>query len=175
MALAETEATRLAARPAALTVAQVVGQIRALIEQRFPSPLWIQGELSNCTYAASGHIYFSLVDETATDRFNQRLVLPCAFFKGANQHLKFKLTDGLKVLCLGQVTTPMRWGSFGMGRLRASSNSPSALRRFFNWSNASCSAPMPFGSTRTTVSWYWLRPSYVVTCPRQSTLRPSVS
>ncbi len=93
------------ARPRALTVAQVVSHIRALIERQFPTPLWIEGELSNCSYPASGHIYFSLVDEKVTDRFGQRLVLPCAFFKNANQQLKFKLTDGLKVLCYGEIST----------------------------------------------------------------------
>ncbi|MBI3331252.1 MAG: exodeoxyribonuclease VII large subunit [Candidatus Omnitrophica bacterium] len=90
---------------AALSVAQVVARIRGCIERQFPAPLWVEGELSNCTYHASGHIYFSLLDPEATDRFGQRLLLPCAFFRGMNQHLKFKLTDGLKVLCLGQVTT----------------------------------------------------------------------
>ena len=143
MAMAATESARQAApgpssaragagHPAALTVAQVVGQIRALIEQRFPSPLWIQGELSNCTYAGSGHIYFSLVDETATDRFGQRLVLPCAFFKGANQHLKFKLTDGLKVLCLGQVTTYEGRGQYQLRVLQVEPKGIGALQLAFD-------------------------------------------
>jgi len=88
-----------------LSVAQVVARIRGCIERQFPAPLWVEGELSNCTYHASGHIYFSLLDPEATDRFGQRLLLPCAFFRGMNQHLKFKLTDGLRVLCLAQVTT----------------------------------------------------------------------
>ena len=131
MATAATDSHRPAARPAALTVAQVVGQIRALIEQRFPSPLWIQGELSNCAYAASGHIYFSLVDETATDRFNQRLVLPCAFFKGANQQVKFKLTDGLKVLVLGQVTTYEGRGQYQLRVLQVEPKGVGALQLAF--------------------------------------------
>ncbi len=89
----------------ALSVAEVVARIRGSIERQFPAPLWVEGELSNCTYHASGHIYFSLLDPEATDRFGQTLLLPCAFFRGMNQHLQFKLVDGLKVLCLGQVTT----------------------------------------------------------------------
>ena len=112
-------ATEPAAPPvAALSVAEVVARIRGSIERQFPVPLWVEGELSNCTYAASGHIYFSLVDERATDRFGQRLVLPCAFYRGANQHLKFKLADGLKVLCLGQVTTYERQGQYQLRVLR---------------------------------------------------------
>ena len=107
--------TRSGAPQTALTVAQVVSQIRALIERQFPAPIWIEGELSNCSFPASGHIYFSLVDEKVTDKYGQRLVLPCAFFKHANQSLKFKLTDGLKVVCLGEVTT---YDSRGQYQLR---------------------------------------------------------
>src|SRR3989338_1755256 len=91
--------------PKALTVGEVVGRIRGLIKQAFPGPVWVEGQVSNCTYHSSGHIYFSLVDEQATDRFGQRLVLPCAFFRAANAQLKFRLEDGLKVLCLGEVAT----------------------------------------------------------------------
>ncbi len=141
MATAEIETNRPAARPTALTVAQVVGQIRAFIEQRFPSPLWIQGELSNCTYAASGHIYFSLVDETVTDRFGQRLVLPCAFFKGSNQQVKFKLADGLKVLCLGQVTTYEGRGQYQLRVLQVEPKGVGALQLAFDQLKKRLAAP----------------------------------
>lgn len=116
----------------ALTVAEVVTRIRELIERQFPAPLWIEGELSNCSYPASGHIYFSLVDERTTDRFGQRLVLPCAFYRGANQHLKFKLTDGLKVLCLGQVTTYERQGQYQLRVLRVEPRGIGALQLAFD-------------------------------------------
>ena len=115
----------------AFTVADVVTRIRELIERQFPAPLWVEGELSNCSYPASGHIYFSLVDERATDRFGQRLVLPCAFYRGANQHLKFKLTDGLKVLCLGQVTTYERQGQYQLRVLRVEPKGIGALQLAF--------------------------------------------
>lgn len=115
--------------PKALTVGEIVSQIRGLIERQFPAPVWVEGELSNCSFPSSGHIYFSLVDEKATDRYpgppvtragagGQRLVLPCAFFRNANQHLKFKLTDGLKVLCFGEVTTYDSRGQYQLRVLR---------------------------------------------------------
>jgi len=102
----------------ALTVAQVVREIRLLIERKFPSALWVEGELSNCSYPSSGHIYFSLVDEAVTDRLGQRLVLPCAFFRHANQSLKFRLEDGMKVICLGQVTTYEARGQYQLQIVR---------------------------------------------------------
>ena len=113
------------------SVADVVSRIRLLVEREFPSAVWVEGELSNCSYPASGHIYFSLVDERATDRFGGRLVLPCAFFRGANQHLKFKLTDGLKVLCLGQVTTYEGRGQYQLKVLRVEPKGIGALQLAF--------------------------------------------
>ena len=115
----------------AFTVAQIVSRIRALIEQQFPSAVWVEGELSNCSFPASGHIYFSLVDDQVTDRFGQRLVLPCAFFKGANQSLKFKLADGLKVLCLGQISTYEGKGQYQVRVLRIEPRGVGALQLAF--------------------------------------------
>ncbi len=121
----------LQAPPQALTVGEVVARIREIIERQFPSPIWVEGELSNCSFPSSGHIYFSLVDERQTDRFGQRLVLPCAFYRGANQHLRFKLTDGLKVLCLGQVTTYERQGQYQLRVLRLEPRGIGALQLAF--------------------------------------------
>ena len=116
----------------ALTVADIVTRLRELIERQFPAPVWVEGELSNCSYPSSGHIYFSLVDERVTDRFGQRLVLPCAFYRGAKQHVKFKLTDGLKVLCLGQVTTYERQGQYQLRVLRVEPKGIGALQLAFD-------------------------------------------
>ncbi len=88
-----------------LTVGEVVSRIRAAVEGEFPTEMWVEGELSNVSYATSGHLYFHLVDEKVTDRRGQRVLLPCAFFFPLNQNLKFKLKDGLKVVCLGQIST----------------------------------------------------------------------
>lgn len=127
-AIPATEPIRV---PSALSVAQVVTQIRALIESRFPAPLWVEGELSNCSFPASGHIYFSLVDERGTDRFGQRLLLPCAFYRGSNQHLKFRPADGMKVLCLGQLTTYERQGQYQLRVLRVEPKGIGALQLAF--------------------------------------------
>ncbi len=115
---APSDPAGLTAAPSAVTVGEVVGRIRALIEGTFAGPFWVQGEISNCSYPASGHIYFSLVDEQATDRFGQRLVLPCVFFRGANQSVKFRLEDGMKLLCFGEVTTYEARGQYQLRVLR---------------------------------------------------------
>ena len=126
-----SETSPLATAPKVLSVAEVVARIRGVIEHQFPVPLWVEGELSNCSFPASGHIYFSLVDERVTDRFGQRLVLPCAFFKGANQHLKYTLEDGMKVLCLGQVTTYEGRGQYQLRVLRVELRGVGELQKAF--------------------------------------------
>jgi len=118
--------------PRAFTVADVVTRIKTLIEAQFAAPIWIEGEVLNCSYPASGHIYFSLIDEKVTDRRGQRLVLPCAFYRGANQHLKFKLVDGLKVLCLGHVTTYESKGQYQVRVLRVEPRGIGALQLAFD-------------------------------------------
>jgi exodeoxyribonuclease VII large subunit len=110
----------------------VVVRVRTLIERQFPATFWVEGELSNCSFPASGHIYFSLVDEHATDRFGQRLVLPCVFFRSANQGVKFKLTDGLKVLCLGQLTVFESRGQYQLKVVRVEPKGMGALQLAFD-------------------------------------------
>jgi hypothetical protein len=55
---------------------------------------------------------------------------------------------------VGLVTRPTQKGMAGRGRLRSSSNSPSAASFFLSFSNFSCRAPRPSGSTRSTITWY---------------------
>jgi len=66
-----------------------------IVEESFPG-IWVEGEISNFILHSSGHIYFSLRDAGST--------LKCAFFKHANQRLKFKPKDGMKVIALGSVS-----------------------------------------------------------------------
>ena len=50
--------------PAVLSVSQLLRSARDLLERRFPLQ-WIAGEISNLRPAASGHLYFTLKDESA--------------------------------------------------------------------------------------------------------------
>lgn len=77
------------------SVSELTKYIRVIIEDSFPG-VWVEGEISNFVLHSSGHIYFSLRDATAT--------LKCAFFKRANEKLKFKLKDGMKVIAFGSVS-----------------------------------------------------------------------
>ncbi|HEX9781062.1 MAG TPA: exodeoxyribonuclease VII large subunit [bacterium] len=126
-----TDAAAVTGGAPVLTVGQVVQRIRLLIESQFPAAVWIEGQLSNCSFPASGHIYFDLADEEATDRRGQRLLLPCAFFRGANQHLRFRPEDGMKVLCLGEVGTYEAKGQYQLRVVRLEPRGIGALQLAF--------------------------------------------
>jgi len=76
------------------TVSEITQVIKGLFEQNV-GEVWIEGEVSNFKAASSGHFYFSLKDQGA-------LIL-AAMFAYANKGLKFKLEDGLKVICFGKI------------------------------------------------------------------------
>lgn len=64
----------------------------------------VRGEISGLKMHSSGHVYFSLKDESATIR--------CAFFKQYAQKLKFSPKDGTKVFARGRVSLYERDGTY---------------------------------------------------------------
>jgi exodeoxyribonuclease VII large subunit len=58
--------------------------------------LWVEGEISNCRIAPSGHIYFTLKDGEAQ--------LPVVLFRRQASLLRFRPADGLAVLVRGRVS-----------------------------------------------------------------------
>ena len=77
------------------TVSDLTARIRDLLFRNFTDIL-VQGEISNCRPAASGHIYFTLKDDRAQIR--------CAFFKQQQRGMKFRPEDGLKVSVRGSIS-----------------------------------------------------------------------
>jgi len=75
-------------RLAVLPVGLLVSSARLLIERHL-GLLWVSGEISNFTRAASGHCYFNLKDAQAQVR--------CVLFRQKAQHVPFALRDGLAV------------------------------------------------------------------------------
>jgi exodeoxyribonuclease VII large subunit len=116
---------------AALTVGAVIARLRGSLEREFPDPIWVEGELSNCSFPSSGHIYFSLKDEREMDGRGQPIILPCTFFRHANQFVRFKLEDGLKVLCQGQVGIYEAHGKYQLKVTRVEPKGIGALQLAF--------------------------------------------
>jgi len=104
--------------PEILTVAELNRAARRLLEQEFPL-LWVAGEISNLTRAASGHVYFSLKDAQAQVR--------CVMFRSRAQLLPWQLDNGQQVEVQALVTLYEARGDFqlnvegmrraGIGRL----------------------------------------------------------
>ncbi|MCF0142149.1 MAG: exodeoxyribonuclease VII large subunit [Parasporobacterium sp.] len=89
----------------AYTVRQVNSYIKQIFEQDFIlKNICVKGEISNCKYHYTGHIYFSLKDESG--------VLQCVMFRSNAQSLKFKLQDGQHVVVAGNVSTYERDGKY---------------------------------------------------------------
>jgi exodeoxyribonuclease VII large subunit len=88
-----TAAPKLVAEP--MTVSALVNQLKGQVERQF-AKVWVAGEVSNFTRAASGHWYFTLKDAGAQIR--------SAMFRGFNLRIKFDPKDGLEVIARGRVS-----------------------------------------------------------------------
>ena len=87
------------------SVKQVNAYIKNMFTQDFMlNRIYIKGEVSNCKYHTSGHIYFSLKDESGS--------IACIMFAGQRSGLAFKMQDGQQVILLGSVTTYERDGKY---------------------------------------------------------------
>ena len=87
-----------------------VSQINAYIHRLFEGDyalkrVRLQGEVSNCKYHSSGHIYFSLKDE--------RSRIPCVMFaRDRARGLPFRLENGQSVIASGSVSVYEQGGSY---------------------------------------------------------------
>lgn len=86
-----------------------VGQVNTYIKNMFNQDfmlnrIYIKGEVSNCKYHTSGHIYFSLKDETGT--------ISCVMFAGQRKGLAFPMKDGDRVVAGGSVSVYERDGKY---------------------------------------------------------------
>jgi exodeoxyribonuclease VII large subunit len=76
-------------------VSELVAQVRAFVERVY-ADVWVEGEISNCRSAPSGHVYFTLKDAEAQ--------LPVVLFRREALLLRFRPEDGLHVLVRGRVS-----------------------------------------------------------------------
>src|ERR1700683_1437021 len=78
----------------ALTVTELVRLVRDALDARF-GDCWVTGEISNARFANSNHLYFTLKDADAS--------ISVVMFSSAKRRLRFKPTDGMKVVVRGRV------------------------------------------------------------------------
>ena len=68
------------------------------------SVVFVKGEISNCKYHSSGHIYFTLKDSASA--------LGCVMFAGDRRGLEFRLSDGQAVIIGGTISVYERDGRY---------------------------------------------------------------
>ena len=89
------------------TVRQVNAYIKSMFTQDVVlRSIYMKGEVSNCKYHTSGHIYFSLKDETG--------ILSCVMFAGQRKGLAFAMKNGDRVVVTGSVDVYERDGKYQM-------------------------------------------------------------
>ncbi|MEY8392498.1 exodeoxyribonuclease VII large subunit [Lachnospiraceae bacterium 45-W7] len=86
-----------------------VGQVNAYIKNMFTQDfmmnrIYVKGEVSNCKYHTSGHIYFTLKDASGA--------LPAVLFAGNRKGLEFSMKNGDNVIVLGAVSVYERDGKY---------------------------------------------------------------
>ena len=87
------------------SVSQVNSYIKNMFTQDFVlNSIYIKGEVSNCKYHTSGHIYFSLKDKGG--------VISGVMFAGNRGGLNFTLKEGQDVIVLGSVSVYEKSGSY---------------------------------------------------------------
>lgn len=88
------------------SVAQVNRYIKQMFTQDFMlARIYVKGEVSNCKYHTSGHIYFSLKDESGA--------IACVMFAGDRKSgLHFRMQEGQQVIVLGSISVYERDGRY---------------------------------------------------------------
>ena len=86
------------------TVSAVNQYIKQLVDSDYSlQRIYVRGEVSNCKYHSSGHIYFTLKDKGGA--------IACVMFSGQRlRGLKFKMTEGMQVIVLGSISVYERDG-----------------------------------------------------------------
>ena len=87
------------------TVAQINSYIKNMFSQDYMlRSVFVKGEISNCKYHSSGHIYFTLKDAKG--------VIACVMFAGNRTGLSFRLEEGQMVVVGGTIDVYERDGKY---------------------------------------------------------------
>jgi exodeoxyribonuclease VII large subunit len=86
-----------------LSVSALTSLVKELLEGSLPSVL-VEGEISNCRPASSGHLYFSLKDRSS--------MLQAVMFRYRSKSLSFEPADGMLVRARGNITVYAARGQY---------------------------------------------------------------
>ncbi|MET0936892.1 MAG: exodeoxyribonuclease VII large subunit [Luteibacter sp.] len=141
--------------------------VRDLLEDALPMGVWIEGELSNVSRPASGHMYFTLKDANAQVR--------CAMFRMAASRLRFRPTDGMHVLMRAKVGLYEARGEFQLVADHMEPAGEGALQREFEQLKARLGAEGLFDQDRKRELPAFPRRIGVITSPSGAAVRDVLS
>jgi exodeoxyribonuclease VII large subunit len=163
--MSESPAVASAAREV-FSPSALVRLARNLLEDAFPL-IWVEGEISNLSRPASGHLYFSLKDAQAQVR--------CAMFKPKSAWLRFKPADGMRVLARARVGLYEARGEFQLVVEHLEESGEGALLREFEQLKARLAAEGLFDPATKRALPKLPRRIGVVTSPSGAAVRDVLS
>ena len=102
------------------SVSEITGMLKNLIERHPPfQNLWVRGQVSNCSFPRSGHIYFTLKDANTQ--------ISCVLWRSSASHFRSLLRDGEEVEIQGKVTV---YGGQGKYQITVSRVKPLGVGAF---------------------------------------------
>ncbi|MCL2852052.1 MAG: exodeoxyribonuclease VII large subunit [Defluviitaleaceae bacterium] len=103
------------------SVSQITRYIKAVLEEDvILGDICLEGELSNVKLHSSGHVYFTIKDETSA--------INCVMFRSQAETLNFSPSDGLKIVAWGRVSVFEKTGAY---QLYVSTLKPSGLGELY--------------------------------------------
>ncbi len=104
------------------SVTSLNNQIKSLLESTFVY-VHVEGEVSRFTYHSSGHLYFTLKDNSSS--------ISCVMFKGNKSKMKFRLEEGMQVIISGSISLYVPRGSYQLNCISIEPSGSGALAKAY--------------------------------------------
>src|SRR5437660_7054040 len=144
------------------TVRDLIASVRIQLEREY-TDVWLEGEISNFRAHGSGHLYFSLKDESAQIRV--------VMFRSSARLLRFRPEDGMQVIARGRVTVYEERGELQVSAEYVEPRGAGAQQIAFEQLKAKLQAEGLFDETKKKPIPSLPRRIGIVTSPQAAALR----
>lgn len=144
------------------SVRALVAAVRGLVERQY-SDCWVEGEISNLRSPDSGHLYFTLKEETAQIRV--------VMFRSSARLLRFRPDNGLRVIVRGRITVYEDRGELQISAEFMEPQGAGALQLAFEQLKAKLQAEGLFEAARKKAIPTLPRRIGIITSPQAAALR----
>ena len=154
------------AGPVVRSVSQLVSELRGKVENAYPDA-WVEGEISNCREAGSGHLYFTLKDRDAQ--------LPVVMFRRQAAMVRFTPKEGISVVARGRISVFEQRGQLQLIAETLQLRGSGAIQAAFEQLKAKLLAEGLFEATRKRPLPRFPRSIGVVTSPQGAVIQDIIS